>query len=85
MKSERAPKKNGYGWGGGRKEGGNNDPEKRSRKRWGGRARLNSDNKRQSLGVEWVMPKVGISPPHNLYNTYALVVSIKKKHKMGSS
>ena len=33
---ERVLKRNGYGWGGGSKEGGKNDPENGKRKSWGG-------------------------------------------------
>ena len=40
MKNERDPKKNGYGWGGGRKEGETNDPENGRRKMWVRRASL---------------------------------------------
>ena len=32
VKIDRDPKRNGYGWGGGRKEGGKNDPENGRRK-----------------------------------------------------
>ena len=49
---ERVSKMNGYGWGGGRKEGEKNDPENGRRKMWGKRARLKSNNKRQSLRLK---------------------------------
>ena len=66
--------------GGGRKEGGNNYPENGRRKSWGGRDRLKSNNKRQSLGVEWEVSEVGIPPPHNLEKPHALVASIYNKN-----
>ena len=40
VKNERASTMNGYGWGGGRRQGETNDPENDRRKRWGGRATL---------------------------------------------
>ena len=58
VKIDRDSKRNSYGWGGGKKEGRKNDPENGRRNRWGGRARLKSNNKRRSLGAEWSMPKV---------------------------
>ena len=50
VKINRDSKRNDYGWGGGRKEGKNNSKENWRRKRWGGRARLKSNNKRRILG-----------------------------------
>ena len=47
-------------------------------KGWGGRGRLGCNVKRQSLGAEWEMSKVGIPPPHNSDNHHALVDSINK-------
>ena len=44
VKIERASKRNGYGWGRGRKEGEKNNTENGIRKIWGGRHRLNSKN-----------------------------------------
>ena len=60
----------------GREEGVKNNPGNGRRKKWGGRDRLKSNNKRQSLGVEWEVSEVGIPPPHNLDNHHALVESI---------
>ena len=45
VKIKRDSKRNGYGCGGGRKKEGNNNSENGRRKRWGGRARLKSNNK----------------------------------------
>ena len=73
MKIEGAAKRNGYGWGGGRKEGETNELEKWRRKRWGGRDRLKSNNKRRILGPEWSMYEVGTPPPHNSYKLHRLV------------
>ena len=53
VKIKRDSNRNGYGWGGGRKEGGKNDPGNGRRKRWGGRARLKINNKQGILGPEW--------------------------------
>ena len=50
LKIDRASKRNGYEQGGGRKEGVNNGTENGRRKMWGRRDRLNSNNKRLSLG-----------------------------------
>ena len=55
VKIERAPKRNGYIWGGGRKEGEKNYPENRIRKSWGGRDILKSNNNRWGLGPELSM------------------------------
>ena len=52
-----------------------NDPENGRRKRWDGRSRLKSNNKRRSLGAEWEMSEVGIPPPHNSDSPNALVTS----------
>ena len=82
VKIERDSKRNGYGWRGGRKEGGNNDLENRRRKRWGGRARLNSNNKRRSLGPEWSMSKVGTPPPYNLDKPHGLMASTNNKNNL---
>ena len=75
MKIERASKRNGYGWGGGRKEGGKNDTENGTGKRWGGRTRLKSNNKRRSLGLYWSMSEVGTPPPNNLDKPQGMVAS----------
>ena len=80
VKIERASKRNGYGWGGGRKERGKNYPENGRRKGWGGRAILKSSNKRQILGPEWSMSKVGNPPPHNSDKPHGLVDSINNIH-----
>ena len=80
VKIERYSKRNGYGWGGGRKEGGNNNPEKGRRKRWGGRARLKSNNKRRILGLEWSMYKFGTPPPHNSDKPCRLLNSINNNN-----
>ena len=76
VKIERSSKRNGYGWGGGRKEGEKKDQENGRRKRWGGRARVKSNNKRRILGPEWSMSEVGTPSPHNLDKPHRLVDSI---------
>ena len=81
VKIERASKRNGYGRRGGRKEEENSDPENRRRKRWGGRARLKSKNKRRSLGPEWSMSKVGTPTPHNSEKPHIMVASINNKQQ----
>ena len=53
LKIDRSSKRNGYKLGGVNKEGEKNDPENGRRKKWGGRAILNSNNKRRILGPEW--------------------------------
>ena len=80
VKIETASNRNGYGWGGGRKEGEKNDLENRIRKRWGGRARLKSNNKRHILGPEWSMSEVGIPTPHNSDKPHGLVDSINNNN-----
>ena len=80
VKIERASKRNGYGWGGGRKEGEKNDPENGRRKRWGGRARLKSNKKRRILGPEWSMSEVGTPTPHNSDKPHGLVDSINNNN-----
>ena len=51
------------------------------RKRCGGRARLECNVKRQSLGAEWSMSKVGIPPPHDSNKSQALVEGIKQQQQ----
>ena len=65
VKTERDSKRNGYGWGGGKKQGRKNDKENRRIKRWYGRARLKSKNERRFLGLKWSIYEVGTPPPHN--------------------
>ena len=75
MKIERASNRNGYGWGGGRKEVEKNNPETGRGKRWIRRAIIKSNNKQRSLGTEWSMSKVGTQPPHNSDKPHVLVAS----------
>ena len=76
VKIDRSSNRNGYGWGGVRKEEENNDPENGRRKRWGGRARLKSKNKRRSLCPKWSMSEVVNPPPHNFDKPHVLLASI---------
>ena len=64
VKIERSSTRNGYGWGGRGKEGEKKNTEKRRKKRWGGRAKLKSNNKRRSLGPKRSMYEVGTPLPH---------------------
>ena len=40
------------------------------------------NNKRRSLGPEWLMPEVGTPRPHNLDKRHGLVTSIKNKNNI---
>ena len=80
MKIERDSKRNGYGWGGGKKDGEKNDPENGRRKRCGGKDILKSKNKRWIIGPEWSMSEFRTPPPHNLYKPHRLVDSINNNN-----
>ena len=80
VKISRALKRNVYRWGGGKREGGNINPEIGRRNRLDRRARLNSNNKQRSLVAEWEMSEVGIPPPHNSDNPHALMASINNNN-----